>query len=119
MDKTTLRAPFDGIVRLVTIAPGEAATLDVRAIQIVDPYDVSVLGLVESNYIDRITTQSAAEVTLAAMPNQIYAAQIATISDTARTERGIISFPVRFTLTVPQNAPPPINPGLVSVTIRQ
>lgn len=118
-DKTTLRAPIDGIVRLVTIAPGEAATLDVRAIQIVDPYDVSVLGLVESNYIGRISVAAPAEVTLSAVPGQVFAAQAAEISDTARTERGIISFPVMFNVTIPQNAPAPILPGLVSVTVRQ
>ena len=120
VDKTMLLAPFDGIVRLVTIAPGEAAALDVRAIQIVDPYDVTVLGLVESNYIDRITAQSTAAVTLAAMPDQVFTAQVAAISETARTERGIISFPVRFNLTIPPGAtPPPLHPGLVTVTIRE
>ena len=114
-----LRAPIDGVVRLVTIAPGEAATLDVRAIQIVDPYDVSVLGLVDSNYIDRISVAAPAEVTLSAVPGRAYAAQVAEISAVARTERGIISFPALFNVTVPRDAPPPLNPGLVSVTVRQ
>ena len=119
VDKTMLRAPIAGIVRLVTIAPGEAATLDVRAIQIVDPYDVSVLGLVDSNYIDRISVAAPAEVTLSAVPGRVYAAQVVEISETARTERGIISFPALLNVTVPRDAPPPLHPGLVSVTFRQ
>lgn len=119
VDKTMLIAPIDGMVRLVTIAPGEAVTLDARAIQIVDPYDVSVLGLVDSNYIDRIGAADTAEVTLSAVPGRVFAAQVDEIGETARTERGIISFPVIFDVTVPRDAPPPTHPGLVNITVRQ
>ena len=117
LDDTVARAPISGMVRVVTVAPGDAIQVDARVIQLVDPRDVSVLGLVETNYIERIRVGSPARVTLAAMPGTVFDAEVSEISDEARTERGIISFPVTFRLIVPGDVTIPPNPGLVTTTV--
>ncbi len=112
-----LRAPFDGVVRVVTIASGDVIKVDARVIQLVNPEYVSVEGLVETNYIERIKVGTRATVTLAAVRDVVFDAQVSEVSDEARTERGVISFPVVFSVTVPDGMSIPPNPGLVTTTV--
>lgn len=114
---TVIRAPFDGLVRLVTIEPGDAIRVDARVIQVVDPVDITVQGLVETNYIERITVGTAATVTVAALPGITFDASVESVSQQARTERGVISFPVAFSVAIPDDVQIPPNPGLVSTTV--
>ncbi len=116
---TILTAPFDGVVRVVTISTGDAVTVDARVIQVVDPREVTVLGLVESNYLERIRVGTAATVAMAALPGVELKATVTELSDEARTERGIITFPVVFDVTVPPGVDLPPYPGLVTTTVRQ
>ena len=112
-----LRAPFDGMVTLSTISVGDIVTVDARVIRLVDPGSVSVLGLVETNYLDRIVEGASATVTLGALPGVALDAVVNSVSDDARTERGVISFPVVFDVTVPAGVAIPPNPGLVTTAI--
>ena len=45
-------------------------------------------------------------------------AQVLEISPDAKTERGVISFPVEFAVVVPPGVAIPPNPGLVTTTVR-
>ena len=115
--RSELRAPFDGLVRLITIEPGDVITVDARAIQLVDPTDVSVVGMVETNHIDRIEIGTTASVTLGSLPGVELPARVEDKSGDARTERGVISFPVIFSVSVPPHVAIPPNPGLVTTTV--
>lgn len=112
-----LRAPFDGVIRWVTVSPGDVITVDARAMELVDPGAVSVLGLVETNYIERISVGAPAYVTLGAVPGVELPARVEDKSGSARTERGVISYPVIFSVTVPRDVIIPPNPGLVTTTV--
>lgn len=68
LELAQLRAPFDGMVRWVTISPKDVITVDARVIELVDPGAVSVLGLVETNYMERIGVGTPASITLGAAP---------------------------------------------------
>ena len=115
--RSELKAPFDGLVRLITIEPGDVITVDARAIQMVDPTDVRVIGMVETNHIDRIEIGTMASVTLGALPGVELEATAEDKSGAARTERGVISFPVVFMVSVPPDVAIPPNPGLVTTTV--
>ena len=115
--RSELRAPFDGLVRLITIKAGDVITVDARVIQLVDPTDISVIGMVETNHIDRIDLGTAASVTLGALPGVEFDATVTEKSGDARTERGVISFPVVFSVTVPPEIAIPPHPGLVTTTV--
>ena len=112
-----LRAPFDGVIRWVTVSPGDVITVDARAMELVDPGAVSVLGLVETNYIERISVGAPAYVSLGAVPGVELPARVEGKSGSARTERGVISYPVIFSVTVPRDVIIPPNPGLVTTTV--
>ncbi len=117
LEETVIRAPFDGMIRLVTIQPEDAIRVDARVLQLVDPTDIAVHGLLETNFIDRVSAGASATVTLAALPDVTFDATVESISQDARTERGVISFPVRLSVVVPDGILIPPNPGLVTTTI--
>ena len=117
LDDAVIRAPFDALVRFVSIAPGDIARVDARVIELVDPSHINILGLVETNYIDRIAEGTPAQVSIAALPDRIFDAAVIAVSDRVRTERGIISYPVTFAVTVPAGVAIPPNPGLVTTTV--
>ena len=102
---------------MVTIESGDAIRVDARVIQLVEPTDVVVQGLLETNYIDRIAPGTGATVTLAALPRVTFDATVESVSQDARTERGVISFPVNFSVVIPDGVQIPPNPGLVTTTV--
>ena len=117
LEETVIRAPFAGLIRLVTIDPGDAIRVDARVIQLVDPADIIVRGLLETNHIDRVSEGTAATVTLAALAGVTFNAQVVSVSQDARTERGVISFPVDLSVVIPDGVQIPPNPGLVTTTV--
>ena len=117
LEDTVIRAPFDGLVRMVTIGPDDAIRVDARVIQLVEPTDVAIQGLLETNYIERVPVGTAARVTLAALPGVTFNATVESVSQDARTERGVISFPVNFSVVIPDGVQIPPNPGLVTTTV--
>ena len=117
LDDAVIRAPFDAVVRFVSIAPGDIARVDARVIELVDPSHINILGLVETNYIDRIAEGTPARVSIAALPDRTFDAAVIAVSDRVRTERGIISYPVTFAVTIPPGVAIPPNPGLVTTTV--
>lgn len=117
LELAQLISPFDGMVRWVTISPKDVITVDARVIELVDPGAVSVLGLVETNYMERIGVGTPASVALGALPGETLEAQALELSGEPRTERGVISYPVLFRVTVPVGVAIPPNPGLVTTTI--
>ena len=117
LEHSYLRAPFAGMVRLVTVKEDDVITVDARVIQLVDPTNVSIQGLVEANNVERIEVGTPGSVTLAALPDVELEAQVLEISPDAKTERGVISFPVEFAVVVPTGVTIPPNPGLVTTTV--
>ena len=118
LEHSYLRAPFSGMVRLVTVKEGDVITVDARVIQLVDPTNISIRGLVEANNVERIKVGTPGSVTVAALPDVELEAQVLEISPDAKTERGVISFPVEFAVVVPPGVAIPPNPGLVTTTVR-
>ena len=118
LEHSYLRAPFSGMVRLVTVKEGDVITVDARVIQLVDPTNISIRGLVEANNVERIEVGTPGSVTMAALPDVELEAQVREISPHAKTERGVISFPVEFAVIVPSGVTIPANPGLVTTTVR-
>jgi multidrug resistance efflux pump len=118
LERSRLRAPFPGMVRLVTVKPGDVITVDARVIQLVDPTNISIRGLVEANNVERIQVGTTGSVTMAALPGVELDAQVREISPDAKTERGVISFPVEFAVVVPTGVTVPPNPGLVTTRVR-
>ena len=114
MEQTRLRAPFAGVVYLVNAAVEDPVNKDSRILEILDPQEVAVAGLVDANDIDRVKVGAAARVSIAARPGQELAGTVTAVSNEPGTERGVISYPVTIRVNLPAGVELP--PQLSAVT---
>ena len=114
MEKAELRAPFDGVVYLVNAAVDDRVNKDSRILEILDPQEVEVAGLVDANDIPLVRVGSAARVNIAALPDWELTATVTAVADEPGTERGVISYPVTLQVNLPAGVE--LQPRLSTVT---
>ncbi len=114
LEKAELRAPFDGIVYLVNAEADDRVNEDSRILEILDPREVEIAGLVDANDIPLVRVGSAARVSIAALPGRELTATVTAVADEPGTERGIISYPVTLQVNLPAGVELP--PRLSNVT---
>ena len=101
-EEATIRAPINGIVAVLNAIPGEPLDTDSRiAIEIIDTSVVELEGLIDETDVLRIDYGDAAEITLDAMPGQIFSGEITSISSAAQLQQGIAVFTIMIRVNVP------------------
>ena len=114
MEKTELRAPFDGVVYLVNAAVEDRVNKESRILEVLDPGQVAVAGLVDGNDYSLVRVGSAARVNIAALPGQELTGTVTAVAAEPGTERGVISYPVTIRVNLPAGVELP--PRLSAVT---
>ncbi len=101
-EEATIRAPIDGIVAVLNAVPGEELDVESRiAVEIIDTSVVELSGQVDETDVLRISYGDSAEITLDAMPGQIFTGSISSISSAAQLQQGIAVFTVLVRIDVP------------------
>jgi multidrug efflux pump subunit AcrA (membrane-fusion protein) len=100
--RTTLRSPFNGIVSDLPVVAGQSIAANASVAVMADPSIVEI-----SSYIDEVDSllvrQGAkASITLDALKGQTLEGTVSSVSQTARTQSGVVSYPVNIRVTVPQ-----------------
>ena len=110
----TIRAPFSGIISLVSVEPDDEVNEDSRAIAIVDPTSVEVGGVIDGVDIAFVTEGAKASVTMNSLPGQVFNGTVTRVADEPRTERGVVSYPVSIAIELPEGVEVPVK--LTAVT---
>ncbi len=101
-EEATVRAPIDGIVAVLNAVPGEELDVESRiAAEIIDTSIVELSGQVDETDVLRISYGDPAEITLDAMPGQVFSGSISSISSAAELQQGIAVFTVLVRIDVP------------------
>ena len=101
-EEATIRAPIDGIVAVLNAVPGEELDVESRiAVEIIDTSIVELSGQVDETDVLRISYGDSAEITLDAMPGQVFTGSISAISSAAELQQGIAVFTVLVRIDVP------------------
>lgn len=101
-EEATVRAPIDGIVAVLNAVPGEELDVESRiAVEIIDTSIVELSGQVDETDVLRISYGDSAEITLDAMPGQVFNGSISSISSAAQLQQGIAVFTVLVRIDVP------------------
>ncbi|MYD35438.1 MAG: HlyD family efflux transporter periplasmic adaptor subunit [Dehalococcoidia bacterium] len=101
-EEATVRAPIDGIVAVLNAVPGEELDVESRiAVEIIDTSTVELSGQVDETDVLRISYGDPAEITLDAMPRQVFTGSISSISSAAQLQQGIAVFTVLVRIDVP------------------
>jgi HlyD family secretion protein len=94
-----IRAPFDGIVALVNVDPGDpSATVGQPAFKVVDVSSLHMDAQISDIDIAKVALGQAAEVRADARPEMIYKGKVSYIAPTATTVGTIRTYLVRITL---------------------
>ena len=117
MGELELHAPISGIVSLVNVAAGDLVTKDSRVLEITDPSEVAVDGIIGANDVPYVRVDSAARVTIESVPGRRFQGFVGELADEPRTERGVVSYEVRIAVEVPEGVEVPVRLSPVSAVI--
>ena len=98
LERSTLRAPFDGVVVAVYIEVGEQVSANTRAIEIADPSIIEVSGSVDEIDVLFLREGAQAFVSLEALGAQLLPGTVTSIAGTGTSQQGVVTYPVRIRL---------------------
>jgi HlyD family secretion protein len=98
-ERAELRAPFDGVVSIVNVDPGDPSTVQSGpAIQVVDTSNLRVETNISDVDIARVSEGQRASVRVDGIPDREYTGTVTFVSPTASSQGAIRTFLVRVTL---------------------
>ena len=117
LERIDLRAPIAGIVGLVNVEEDDLISRDSRVLEIVDPSVVVVDGLIDANDIGLVRLDSPARVNIESVPGYALSGAVTRLASEPRTERGVVRYPVRIAVEVPEGVEVPVRLSAVSAVI--
>lgn len=98
-ERAELRAPFDGVISIINIDPGDPSTTQGRpAIQLVDVSDLRVEVSISDVDIARVREGQRAEVRIDGIAGQVYGGTVSFVSPVATNAGAIRTYVVRVSL---------------------
>jgi len=114
---STLRAPFDGRVSLVNLEIDDPVNDESRVMEIIDPRQVEVAGLVDAIDLPFVQVQAQARLQIGSLPGRDLFGVVTTVGENPRTERGVVSYSVDIAVQLPSDVVMPIDPSSVTVVV--
>ena len=101
-DDSTLRAPWDGYVSDVMVEVGEEVEAFKVIAQVINSSIVEVAGVVDEIDVLSLKRDTPATVTMDALPDQVLAGTVSSISSTATNQQGVVTFDVKIAVEIPE-----------------
>lgn len=117
LEGATIRAPFDGIIRMVNVEIDDRVSDESRVLEIVDPRRVEVDGLVDATDIGLVKELAQARVRISPLEGQEFVGVVTQVSGQPRTERGVVSYPITIRVEIPEAVQIPLQLGAVSTVV--
>jgi multidrug efflux pump subunit AcrA (membrane-fusion protein) len=113
----TVRAPFAGIIFLVNVATEDRVNDESRVIELIDPTELEVDGLLNAIDLPCVAEGDASKINIASVPGREFEGTVLRVAEEPRTERGVVSYPVRIKVDLPAGVAVPANLSAVTSTI--
>jgi HlyD family secretion protein len=97
LEQAVLRAPFEGLVSMVSVTPGEMASTG-PAITLLDVSQFHLTVSVDEMDVGRLWKGQVAQVTLDALPDAVVTGTVEHIAPVATLEGGVVYYDVRIGL---------------------
>ena len=101
-------APFAGIISLVNADLEDNVNKESRVLEILDPTVVEVDGLVDALDVRFLKLGTQAKVRIASLPGQEFVGEVSRLAQNPRTERGVVTHPIRVAVLLPEGGEVPI-----------
>ena len=102
LESATLKAPWDGIVSAINVDAGQTVNANTPVLEVVDPTVVELDGIVDEIDVLFIKEGAQATVIMDALPGQVLEGIVSDIAAEARTQQGIVSYPMSIRLQAPE-----------------
>ncbi|MCY4365485.1 MAG: efflux RND transporter periplasmic adaptor subunit [Chloroflexi bacterium] len=99
-------SPLTGYVAEVSVEQGDNIEARAAIMEVVDPTIVEIDGIVDEIDVLLVQTGTAAEVQLDALPGMVLEGLVTEIAEIANNEQGVVSFPIRIRMEVPEGVRP-------------
>jgi HlyD family secretion protein len=117
LEGAIVRAPFSGVVALLNVEVDDIVDNESRIIEIVAPGSVEVEGLIDATNIEFVKEGAKAKVTIASVPGQEFEGTVISVAEDPRTERGVVTYPVRIRVKVPPGVEVPVRLSQVTSVV--
>ena len=118
--KTTIRAPWAGIVSTVNVEEGDQVNGVAAAFEMVNPTVVEVDGAIDEIDVLFLRQGASAAVTLEALPDQTLTGVVSEIAASAFSQQGVVTYPIKIRIEVPDGTLLPEGlTAVASVVIRE
>ena len=101
-----ITAPIAGYVAEISAEPGDTVEARAAIMELVDPTVVEIDGIVDEIDVLLVQVGTAAEVSLDALPGVTLDGVVTEIADEAQNQQGVITFPIRIRMEVPEGIRP-------------
>jgi len=102
MANATLMAPMDGIVSVVNVEAGGLINRNTPIVEVVDATVVEVDGIVDEIDVLFVRVGASATVTMDALPGEVLDGVVSDVGSAARSQQGVVSYPIRIQVQVSQ-----------------
>ncbi len=106
LNEAIIRAPIAGYVAALSVEEGDAVEARAAIMELVDPTVVEIDGIVDEIDVLLVEVGTAAEVSLDALPGVTLNGVVTEIADEAENQQGVITFPIRIRMDVPEGIRP-------------
>ena len=106
LDAAIITAPIAGYVAGVSVEPGDVVEARAAIMELVDPTIVEIDGIVDEIDVLLVAVGTSAEVSLDALPGVMLNGVVTEIADEAENQQGVITFPIRIRMEVPEGIRP-------------
>ncbi len=106
LESATLAAPIGGYVAELLVAAGDEVEARTVIIEIVDPSIVEIDGIVDEIDVLLVEVGTSAEVRLDALPDVNLRGVVTEIAEEAQNQQGVVTFPLRIRMEVPDGVRP-------------
>ena len=114
---STLRAPCDGRVSLVNLEIDDPVNDESRVMELIDPSQVEVAGLVDAIDLPFVRVHALARLKIGSLPGRELFGVVTAVGENPRTERGVVSYSINIEVELPDDVVVPIEPSTVAVVV--
>ncbi|MDP6452873.1 MAG: efflux RND transporter periplasmic adaptor subunit [SAR202 cluster bacterium] len=117
---SVITAPWDGVITFINAETGQSINANTPIMEIVDTSVVEIDGVVDEIDVLFVQVGSSALVTMDAIPGEFLQGEVSFIATTPDTQQGVVSFPIRIRVSLPQGLDVPEGLSAVAnVVIRE
>lgn len=117
LEGSVVRAPFSGIISLVNVEVEDRVNEKSRVIEIIDTAELEVDGLLDAIDLPFVAEGATSKISIASMPGLEFEGIVLQVAEEPRTERGVVSYPVRIKVRLPAGVEVPAKLSAVTTTI--